>query len=33
MREETDPTDIPGPGRVAVLKRTAREFKEDNLTD
>jgi membrane protein len=33
MREDTDPTDIPGPGRVAVLKRTAREFKEDNLTD
>jgi membrane protein len=33
MREETDPTDIPGPGRMAVLKRTAREFKEDNLTD
>jgi membrane protein len=33
MREETDPTDIPGPGRVAVLKRTAREFKDDNLTD
>jgi membrane protein len=33
MREETDPTDIPGPGRVAVLKRTAAEFKEDNLTD
>jgi membrane protein len=33
MREKTDPTDIPGPGRVAVLKRTAREFKEDNLTD
>jgi len=33
MREDTDPTDIPGPGRVAVLKRTAKEFKEDNLTD
>jgi membrane protein len=33
MREDTDPTDIPGPGRVAVLKRTAAEFKEDNLTD
>jgi membrane protein len=33
MRDETDPTDIPGPGRVAVLKRTAAEFKDDNLTD
>jgi membrane protein len=33
MREDTDPTEIPGPGRVAVLKRTAKEFKEDNLTD
>jgi membrane protein len=33
MREETDPTDIPGPGRMAVLKRTWVEFKEDNLTD
>lgn len=33
MREDVDPTDISGPGRVAVLKRTYREFKEDNLTD
>ena len=33
MRDDTTPTDIPGPGRVAVLKRTAAEFKEDNLTD
>jgi membrane protein len=33
MREQTDPTDIPGTGRWAVLKRTAIEFKEDNLTD
>jgi len=33
MREDTDPTDIPGPQRLAVLKRTAIEFKEDNLTD
>ena len=30
---ETDPSDIPGTGRWAVLKRTALEFKEDNLTD
>ena len=29
----TDPSDIPGTGRWAVLKRTALEFKEDNLTD
>jgi membrane protein len=29
----TTPADIPGTGRVAVLKRTAAEFKEDNLTD
>jgi membrane protein len=33
MREETDPTDIPRPGWMAVLKRTMVEFKEDNLTD
>jgi membrane protein len=33
MRDETDPTDIPRPGWIAVLKRTAVEFKEDNLTD
>jgi membrane protein len=35
MRDDTAPTDIPGPGpgRVAVLKRTAAEFKDDNLTD
>ena len=30
---KTDPGDIPGTGRWAVLKRTAVEFKEDNLTD
>jgi membrane protein len=33
MRDETDPTDIPRPGWMAVLKRTMVEFKEDNLTD
>jgi membrane protein len=32
-REDTGPTEIAGPGRLAVLKRTALEFKEDNLTD
>jgi membrane protein len=30
---KTDPGDIPGTGRWAILKRTAVEFKEDNLTD
>ncbi len=29
----TKPTDIPGTGRWAVLRRTAAEFKDDNLTD
>jgi membrane protein len=33
MREDTAPTDIPRAGWMAVLKRTATEFKEDNLTD
>src|SRR4051794_8571263 len=33
MRDETDPTDIPKPSWMAVLKRTAVEFKDDNLTD
>jgi membrane protein len=33
MREDTDPTDIPRPGILAVLRRTYVEFKEDNLTD
>jgi len=33
MRDETDPTDIPRPSWMAVLKRTMVEFKEDNLTD
>ncbi|WFE41737.1 YhjD/YihY/BrkB family envelope integrity protein [Micromonospora sp. WMMD998] len=27
------PTDLPGPGWVATLKRTAREFQDDSLTD
>jgi membrane protein len=30
---ETSPGDIPGTGRVAVLKRTVKEFQEDNITD
>jgi membrane protein len=33
MRDDTDPTDIPRPGILAVLRRTYVEFKEDNLTD
>jgi membrane protein len=32
-QKQTDPGDIPGSGRIAVLKRTYVEFKEDNLTD
>ncbi len=32
-REDVSPTDIPGTGRWAVLKRTAKEFQEDNITD
>jgi membrane protein len=32
-RTDVSPTDIPGTGRLAVLKRTAREFQEDNITD
>ena len=31
--DETDPSDIPGTGRWAILKRTYVEFKDDNLTD
>jgi membrane protein len=31
--EQTDPRDIPGTGRWAILKRTYIEFKDDNLTD
>jgi membrane protein len=30
---EVSPTDIPGTGRIAVLKRTVKEFQEDNITD
>jgi membrane protein len=32
-RESTSPADIPGAGRMAVLKRTFKEFQEDNITD
>ena len=31
--DTTDPSDIPGTGRWAILKRTYVEFKDDNLTD
>ena len=31
--DKTDPTDIPGTGRLAILKRTYVEFKDDHLTD
>jgi membrane protein len=30
---EVGPTDIPGTGRKAILRRTIKEFKEDNITD
>jgi membrane protein len=30
---EVSPADIPGTGRVAILKRTVKEFQEDNITD
>src|SRR3954451_4897156 len=32
-RTDVDPTDIPKPGWKAVLRRTVKEFKNDNLTD
>ncbi|MBX5442771.1 MAG: YihY/virulence factor BrkB family protein [Solirubrobacteraceae bacterium] len=33
VREDVDPTDIPGPGRWAILRRTAKECRDDNITD
>lgn len=30
---DASPADIPGTGRKAVLKRTIKEFQEDNITD
>ncbi len=32
-REDVDLADIPGTGRMAILKRTVKEFQEDNITD
>ena len=32
-REDVELSDIPGTGRWAILKRTAKEFQEDNITD
>ncbi len=32
-RAPDSPADLPGHSRLAVLKRTVREFREDNLTD
>src|SRR3954447_13070211 len=32
-RTDIDPTDIPKPGWRAVLRRTVKEFQNDNLTD
>src|SRR3954453_2954856 len=33
QREDVAPDDIPAPGWKAVLRRTAKEFSNDNLTD
>src|SRR3954471_12707331 len=33
LRKDVDPTDIPKPGWKAVLKRTVKEFRNDNLSD
>src|SRR6187402_2147650 len=33
VREDVSPAEIPGTGRIAILKRTVKEFQEDNLTD
>src|SRR3954470_8057427 len=33
LREDVAPDDIPAPGGKAVLRRTAKEFSNDNLTD
>ena len=33
VREDVDVSDIPGTGRLAILKRTVKEFQEDNITD
>src|SRR3954452_2954298 len=33
VRKDVDPTDIPKPGWRAVLRRTVKEFQNDNLTD
>src|SRR3954471_10033843 len=33
LRKDVNPTDIPRPGWKAVLKRTTKEFRNDNLTD
>jgi membrane protein len=33
VRDDVDPSDSPGTGRIAILKRTVKEFQEDNITD
>src|SRR5881409_4150573 len=33
QRTDVGPDDIPRPGWKAILKRTVKEFKNDNLTD
>jgi membrane protein len=32
-RTDVSPADIPGTGRIAILKRTLREFRDDDATD
>lgn len=32
-RQDVEISDIPGTGKMAILKRTAKEFQEDNITD
>src|SRR5882757_7975729 len=33
LREDVAPDDIPAPGWRAILRRTVKEFQNDNLTD
>jgi len=33
LRKDVAPDDIPAPGWKAILKRTVKEFQNDNLTD
>jgi membrane protein len=33
QRKDVAPDDIPAPGWKAILRRTVKEFSNDNLTD